>query len=96
MQCKSAKEVWEKLNKSHEGDDKSKQSKLQTFKLRFERLRINEEEIIPEYFLRVNEVTNMIIRLGEDVKEEVVVHKVLRSFPMRFNAKISAIKEMTN
>jgi len=65
MHCKSAKDVWEKLNQSHEGDDKVKQAKLQTFRMRFENLSMSEDETIVEYFLRVHEVTNMIIGLGE-------------------------------
>ena len=55
---------------------------------------MNEEEIILEYFLRFNEVKNMIIGLGEDSKLEVVVQKVFRSLPMRFIPNISTIEEM--
>ena len=44
MQYKSAKEVWVKLNPSHEGDDKVKEENLQTFIMRFERLRMSENE----------------------------------------------------
>ena len=73
MHCKSAKEVWVKLNQNHEGDDKVKQEKIQTFGMRFESLRMNENESIVEYFLRVYEVTNMIKGLGEEVKEEMIV-----------------------
>eukprot|EP00253_Pinus_taeda_P001846 PITA_01846 len=43
-----------------------------------------------------DEVTNMIIGLSEEVKEEMIVQKILRSLPMRFNAKVSAIEEMDN
>ena len=96
MHCKYVKELWVKLNQIHEGDEKFNQDKLQTFRMRFESLIISEDEIIAKYFLRVNEVTNMIRGLGEEVKEEMIVQKLLRSLPMRFNAKISAIEEMVN
>lgn len=36
MHSKYAKEVWVKFNYSHEGDDEVKQTKIQTFKMRFE------------------------------------------------------------
>lgn len=53
---------------------------------------MNEKKIIEEYFLRVDEVTNMIRGLSEDVKEDIIVHKVLRSQQMRFNGKIPTIE----
>ena len=41
--------------------------------MRFDSLRMSEEESISEYFLRVDEVTNMILGLGEDIKEYIIV-----------------------
>lgn len=38
----------------------------------------------------------MIRWLGEDLKEEVIIQKLYRYLPMRFNAKILAIEEMIN
>ena len=96
IHCKSVKDVWEKFNKIHEGYEKVKQAKLQTFVMRFESLRMNGEEIISKYFIRFDEVINMIRGLGEDVKEEVVIQKIWRSLLMRFHAKISTIEEMKN
>jgi hypothetical protein len=34
--------------------------------------------------------------LGEEIKESVIVQKVLRSLPMRFDPKISALEERSN
>jgi hypothetical protein len=36
---------------------------------------------------------NAIIGLGEEIEESVIVQKILRYLPMRFNAKISALEE---
>src|SRR3984957_1409119 len=36
---------------------------------------------------------NAIIGLGEEIEESVIVQKVLRSLPMRFDPKISTLKE---
>jgi hypothetical protein len=36
---------------------------------------------------------NAIIGLGEEIEESVIVQKILRSLPMRFNPKISALEE---
>lgn len=96
MHFKSTYEMWENINQFQEGDDKVKQAKLQNFRMRFERLKMNENESIVECFLRVDEVVNMIRGLGEEFKEEMIVQKLLRSLPMRLNAKISIIEEMAN
>lgn len=53
IQCKSTKEVCYKLQNSYKGDEKVKQAKLQAIRMRFESLRMNKEENIPEYFLRL-------------------------------------------
>jgi hypothetical protein len=54
---------------------------------------MKEDENIAAYFLRVDETVNAIIGLGEEIEESVIVQKVLRSLPMRFNPKISALEE---
>ena len=45
---------------------------------------MKEDENIIAYFLRVDETVNEIIGLREEIKEFVIVQKVLRSLPMRF------------
>jgi hypothetical protein len=54
---------------------------------------MKEDENIASYFLRVDEIVNAIIGLGEEIKESVIVQKVLRSLPMIFDAKISTLEE---
>jgi hypothetical protein len=57
---------------------------------------MKEDENIATYFLRVDETMNEIIGLGEEIKEYVIVQKVIISLPMRFNPKISALEERSN
>jgi hypothetical protein len=54
---------------------------------------MKEDEDIIAYFLQVDEAMNAIIGLGEEIEESVIVQKVLRSLPMRFKPKISALEE---
>jgi hypothetical protein len=54
---------------------------------------MKEDENIATYFLRVDEIINAIIGLGEEIKESVIVQKVLISLPMRFDPKISTLEE---
>eukprot|EP00253_Pinus_taeda_P006914 PITA_06914 len=51
------------------------------------------DESVANYFLRVDEIVNCMKNLGEEVKEVVVVEKVLRSLSPRFEPKVSAIEE---
>jgi len=55
-----------------------------------------EEENIVAYFQRIDEVVNTIKGLGEEMDEQIVVQKVLRILPMRFNPKVSAIEETSD
>jgi hypothetical protein len=94
--CKSAKEIWDKLQNIYEGDSKVKATKLQTYRGQFEQLKMKEYENIAAYFLQVDEIVNAIIGLGEEIKESVIVQKVLRSLPMRFDPKISTLEERSD
>jgi hypothetical protein len=55
---------------------------------------MREEESIAYYFLRIDNIVNTIIGLGEEVKETIIVKKVHGSPPSRFNSKIYAIEEI--
>jgi hypothetical protein len=88
--------IWDKLQNIYEGDAKVKGDKLQTFRAKFEQLKMKEDENIATYFLQVDEVVNTIKGLGEEMKEPIIVQKVLRSLPMRFDPKISALEERTD
>jgi hypothetical protein len=57
---------------------------------------MKEDEDITAYFLRVDETVNVIIGFGEEIEESVIVQKVLRSLPMRFNPKISTLEEISD
>ena len=59
-------------------------------------MKMKEEENITAHFLRVDEIVNIIKGLGEKVDEQVIVQKILRSLPMRFDSKISAIEERSD
>jgi hypothetical protein len=75
-----------------EGDIKFKEAKLQTYRTQFENLNMKEEENIVEYFHRVDAVVNSIRSAGEELTDKTIVKNILRSLPMRYDAKISTIK----
>ena len=59
----------------------------------FEGIKMMEEENIVAYLQRVEEVVNTMRGLGEEIKETVVVQKILRSLPSRFNPRVSAVED---
>ena len=80
----------------YEGDTKVKNAKLHSFRIQFESLKMEEYEDITTYFLRIDEVVNTMRGLGEKVKYVNIVQKVLRSLPIIFDSKISALEERTD
>src|ERR1700729_332907 len=96
MHYKSAKEIWEKIVTSYEGDEQVKRAELQTLRIQYETLKMYNDESVANYFLRVDEVVNCMKNLGEEIKEAIVVEKVLRSLSPKFESKVSAIEEKEN
>ena len=76
-----------------EGDEKIKEAKLQMFRSQFEVLKMNDEEDIASYMLRINEIIDSIQGLGEKIDDKVIVKKILRSLSSKFDTKVSTIKE---
>lgn len=91
MDCTIAKAIWKKMRSFYEGKSKVRKTKLQGFKMKFESIKMHEDDEIAKLFLQVDDVVNKIIGLDEKLDELVVVQKVLRSLPKRFNAKVSTI-----
>jgi hypothetical protein len=96
MHLGAAKEMWDKLINSYEGNEKVKDAKLQTYRIQFEQLKMKEDETVGKYFLRVEEMVNEMNALGETIGEPSLVQKILRSLPDRFNPKVSAIEELND
>jgi len=96
MNCNFAKEMWDKLVGLYDGDSKVNKAKLQTHRRQFGSLKMEDEEDIASYFLRVAEVVNSLKGLDEKIEKSTVVQKVLRSLPDRFDSKISTIEEAKN
>jgi hypothetical protein len=57
---------------------------------------MKEEENIAEYLQRVDEIVNSIRALREDLDDKIIVQKVLRSLPMRYDAKVSTLEDREN
>ena len=88
---KSSKEIWEILHKTHKGADKVKKIRRQTLRGKFEVLRMKSSESIADYYAWVKTVANQLRRNGEDLKDERISEKILRSLDPKFNFIVMAI-----
>eukprot|EP00253_Pinus_taeda_P017145 PITA_17145 len=85
--CKTAKNVWDKLENIYAGDSNVKEAKIQIYREKFEQLRMKEDDNIVAYFQHVDEITNTLEGLGEPVDEKTTIRKILRTLPGRFTPK---------
>ena len=53
---------------------------------------MKEEENIGEYLLNIDEVVNPIRGIRGELKEREVVNKVIRTFPMKYDSKVSTLE----
>jgi len=55
---------------------------------------MKDEENVVVYLLHFDENVNTIRGLDENFEQSMIVQKVLRSLPLRFDTKVFAIEEM--
>jgi len=68
-----------------------KLAKHHAHRMKFEILIMSDDENILGFFLRVYETIYTMKGLGENIKESIVVQKVLRSLPSRLEENVSTI-----
>lgn len=77
----SAKKGWDILQVTHEGIKGVQNSKLQMLTLRFEEIRMSDNELFDEFYTRLNGIVTSSFNLGEKIADNMVVTKILMSLP---------------
>ena len=79
------------METTYEGTKKVKDTKLQMLTIRFEELRMSEDESFDSFYNKLNEVVIGKFNLGEKTDDSKVVQKILCSLLESFRAKMTAI-----
>lgn len=90
----TTKAIWDYLETLNEGYSIVKIAKLESFRARYENLKIEEDERIFAFMERVNEIVLGIKICGGTLSEDEIVSKVLRGFPLAYKMKFIAINEL--
>nr|AFP55554.1 gag-pol polyprotein [Rosa rugosa] len=91
--CDTAKQAWDLLQVTYEGNKKVRGQKLQRLVLEFENMSMTEDESIDDFHARLLNVTSQCRSLDDPFEEHRIVKKFLRSLPSKFQAKQIAIEE---
>lgn len=89
-----AKDMWDKLQTLNEGDPTFKIAKLDGYRIRYENLKMDDNERITTFMERVNEIVMGFQCYGGYLSEDETVSKVLRSLPPAYKMKATAINEL--
>lgn len=88
-----ANEAWDTLATSYKGMAKINIVKFHNTRRDFESLQVNQTEDIDSFMNRVTTVVNQLKIYGGEIKDQIVVEKVLISLSTKFDVVVVDIKE---
>ncbi|XP_019430017.1 PREDICTED: uncharacterized protein LOC109337494, partial [Lupinus angustifolius] len=89
----TSKQIWESMKNKFEGNARVKGSHLQALRREFETLEMKTGEGVSKYFLRVLTIANKMRIYREQMKDTIVLEKILRSLSEKFNYVVCLIEE---
>ncbi|GJT16654.1 hypothetical protein Tco_0875360 [Tanacetum coccineum] len=91
--CKTAKDIWQSLLITHQGNSQVKDNKIDLLVQQYEQFTILEEESIDSGFARFNNIITSLKALNEGFSNKNYVRKFLRALHPKWRAKVTAIEE---
>ncbi|GJS15903.1 zf-CCHC domain-containing protein [Tanacetum coccineum] len=91
--CKTAKEIWDTLLITHQGNSQVKDNKIDLLVQQYEQFMIPEEESIDNAFAKFNTIITSLKALDEGFSSKNYVRKFLRALHPKWRAKVTAIEE---
>ncbi|GJZ78601.1 hypothetical protein Tco_0643438 [Tanacetum coccineum] len=91
--CKTAKENWDTLLITYQGNSQVKDNKIDLLVQQYEQFTISEEELIDNAFARFNTIITSLKALDEGFSSKNYVRKFLRALHPKWRTKVMAIEE---
>ncbi|GJX37805.1 DUF4219 domain-containing protein [Tanacetum coccineum] len=91
--CKTAKDIWQSLLITHQGNSKVKDNKIDLLVQQYEQFTIPEEESIDSGFARFNTIITSLKTLVEGFYSKNYVRKFLEALHPKWRAKVTTIEE---
>ncbi|GJV93157.1 retrovirus-related pol polyprotein from transposon TNT 1-94 [Tanacetum coccineum] len=91
--CKTAKEIWDTLLITHQGNSQVKDNKIDLLVQQYEQFTIPEEESIDNAFARFNTIITSLKALDEGFSSKNYVRKFHRALHTKWRTKVMAIEE---
>ncbi|GJS45220.1 hypothetical protein Tco_0595341 [Tanacetum coccineum] len=92
--CKTAKEIWQLLLITQQGNSQVKDNKIDLLVQQYEQFTILEEESIDSGFARFNNIITSLKALDEGFSSKNYVRKFLRALHPKWRAKVTTIEEL--
>ena len=89
----NAKQAWDTLETAYQGLGKVKTSKLHILRRDFESLSLKDSESVDSFYTIVVGLINQLKSHGEDIEDQRVVKKILRSISPRFENLVVTLEE---
>ncbi|XP_023755295.1 uncharacterized protein LOC111903769 [Lactuca sativa] len=89
----TSKEAWDILKTEYQGSAKVITVKLQSLRRQFETLNMKPNEAVKEYLAKAASIVTQMRAYGDKISDEIMVAKVLRSLPVKFDHVVAAIEE---
>ncbi|GJZ95181.1 zf-CCHC domain-containing protein [Tanacetum coccineum] len=91
--CKTAKDIWQSLLITHQGNSQVKDNKIDLLVQHYEQFTILEEESINSGFARFNTIITSLKALDEGFSSKNYVRKFLRDLHPKWREKVTEIEE---
>ena len=94
--CKSAKEIWNMLEVTHEGTMDVRRTRKHTLVSEYEAFQMKNGETISELQTRFTHIVNHLLGLGKTFEDEELKIKNLNCLTRTWEPKVTTIKESKN
>ncbi|XP_040363426.1 uncharacterized protein LOC121049643 [Rosa chinensis] len=91
--CDTAKQAWDLLQTTYEGNKKVRAQKLQALIFEFETMTMGDDETVDDFHGRILKISGQCSSLGAPFDEDKIVKKILRALPEKFHSKVTSIED---